>query len=130
MRKLALLGFVLGMFCVMGTAVAADDDVTGTWKVKTKRGEKEIEATWKLELKGEKVTGTVTGGKTATDSKIEDGKFSKGELTFTVVREVKDMKITTKYTGKVTGDTIKGSSTTDFNGKEFKSDFEGKREKK
>jgi hypothetical protein len=131
MKKLALLGFMLGMFSVMGVAVAADDDVTGTWKVKTKRGEKEIESTWKLELKGDKVTGTVSGfGKAATDSKIEDGKFSKGELTFTVVREVKDMKITTKYTGKVTGDAIKGSSTTDFNGKEFKSDFEGKREKK
>jgi hypothetical protein len=128
MKKLALLGFMLGMFSVMGVAVAADDDVTGTWKVKTKRGEKEIEATWKLELKDGKVTGTVSGGK--NDAKIEDGKFSKGELTFTVVREVKDMKITTKYSGKVTGDAIKGSSTTDFNGKEFKSDFEGKREKK
>ena len=31
--------------------------------------------------------------------------------------------------GKLDGDTIKGTSTTEYNGKEFKSDFEGKREK-
>ena len=111
------------------TAVAADkDDPTGTWKVKTKRGDKEIEVTWKFEQKDGKVTGTVSAGK--NEVKIEDGKFKDGELTFSATREVKDMKITTKYTAKVTGDTIKGSATTDFNGKEIKGDFEGKREKK
>ena len=127
MKKLALVAvFTLGLFALSASA-ADKDDPTGTWKVKTKRGEKEVEVTIKLENKDGKVTGTVSGGK--NDTKIEDGKFKDGELTFTVTRELKDNKIVTKYTAKVTGDTIKGSSTTDFNGKEIKSDFEGKREK-
>src|SRR4051812_11720170 len=131
MKKLALLGFVLGLFAVMNNVTAADekDPVTGTWKVKSKRGEKEVESTWKLENKDGKVTGTVSGRGKDKDVKIEDGKFKGDELTFTVVREVKDMKITTKYTGTIKDGSIKGSSTTDFNGKEIKSDFEGKREK-
>jgi hypothetical protein len=128
MKKLALLAFLVGMFGIVGVVAAADkDDPTGTWKVKTKRGEKEIEGTWKFENKDGKVTGTVSMGK--NEAKIEEGKFKDGELTFTVTREVKDMKFTSKYTAKITGDTIKGTSTTDFNGKEFKGDFEGKREK-
>ena len=128
MRKLALLGFVLGLFCVMGNAVAADkDDPTGTWKYKVKFNDKEFEQTLKLEHKDGKVTGTVGGGKNET--KIEDGKFKNGELTFTVTRTRKDVKTVSKYSAKVTGDTMKGTITSDRGGKETKTDFEAKKEK-
>ena len=132
MKKLALAPVLLGLFgllATLNTASAADkDDPTGTWTLKTKLGKKDIEQTLKIENKDGKVTGTITSGKMET--KIEDGKFKDGELTFSVTRELKDNKITAKFSGKISGDTIKGTSTTDFNGKEFKSDFEGKREKK
>jgi hypothetical protein len=129
MKKFALAAFLLGLFGVIGAADAADkDDPTGTWKLKTKLGKKDVEQTLKIEVKDGKVTGTITAGK--MEGKLEDGAFKDGELTFTVTREVKDVKVTTKYTGKVTGDSIKGTSTTDFNGKEFKSEFEGTKEKK
>ncbi|MBN9122980.1 MAG: hypothetical protein J0I06_28225 [Planctomycetes bacterium] len=138
MKKLALAAFLLGMLGLLtavNTAVAADkDDPTGTWKIKSKFGEKEIERTLKLENKDGKVTGTVSGfGKNAKDTSIEDGKFKDGELTFTVTRvggKDKDQKIVSKYSAKVSGDTIKGTITTDFNGKENKTDFEGKKEAK
>jgi hypothetical protein len=128
MKKLSFAAFMLGLFFVMGTAIAADkDDPTGTWKWKTKRGEKEIEQTLKLELKDGKLTGAVSGGKNET--KIEDGKFKEGEVSFTVTRMFKDQKFTSKYSGKVSGDTIKGSITSERDGKENKQDWEAKRDK-
>jgi len=131
MKKLAVMAFVAGLFGVIGLAQAADkDDPTGTWKWKTKFGKNEVEQSLKLELKDGKLTGTLTGGgKTATETKIEDGKFKDGELSFTVTRERKGEKIMSKYTGKVSDDTIKGSITTDFGGKENKADWEAKKVK-
>ena len=127
MKKLALAGFLLGMFGLLGAVQAADDGPAGTWKFKTKFGEKEFEQTLKIEVKDGKVTGTIGGGKNET--KIEDGTFKNGELSFTVTRMRKDVKTVSKYTGKVTGDTIKGSITSDRGGKETKTDWEAKREK-
>ncbi len=128
MKKLAFAGFVLGLFGLLGTAAAADkDSVTGTWKWTVKFNEKEFTQTMKLEQKGDKVTGTVSAGKNET--KIEEGTFKNGELTFTVTRMRKDQKFVTKYHGKVSGDSIKGTITGSFNGKEFKRDWEPKRAK-
>lgn len=131
MKKLALAAVLLGLFGLLtvADARAADkDDPTGTWKIKSKLGKKDVEQTLTIENKDGKVTGTITAGKMET--KIEDGKFKDGELTFSVTREIKDNKVTAKFVGKITGDTIKGTSTTEFNGKEFKSEFEGTKEKK
>jgi hypothetical protein len=127
--KVAFVAFAFGMLGVVGVVSAADkNDPTGTWKWKVKFGEKEFEQSMKLELKDGKLTGTVTGGK--GDTKIEDGKFKDGELSFSVTRERGGNKITSKYTGKMTDEnTIKGSITTDFGGKENKADWEAKREK-
>jgi hypothetical protein len=128
MKKLAFAGFVLGLFGLIGTVAAADkDSVTGTWKWTVKFNDKEFEQTMKLEQKGDKVTGTVSAGK--GESKIEDGTIKNGELKFTVTRTRKDQKFVSKYQGKVSGDTIKGTITSDFNGKEFKRDWEAKRSK-
>ncbi len=128
MKALALLGFLVGLFGVVGLAAAEDkNDPTGTWTYKVKFGEKEFEQTLKLENKKGVVTGTVGGGK--NESKIEDGKFKDGELSFTVTRTRKDVKTVSKYTGKVTGDTIKGSITSDAGGKDTKIEWEAKRTK-
>jgi hypothetical protein len=134
MKKFALVAFVVGLF---GIAQAADPTGTWTWKTKFGKDGKEVERTMKLELKDGKLTGTVSGGfgggkaggKGGGDSKIEDGKFKDDEISFTVTRERGDTKIVTKYSGKVTADTIKGTITTDFNGKENKQEFEAKRSK-
>lgn len=129
MKKLAFAGFVLGMFSMMGAVVAADkDDPTGTWKYKVKLGKNEREQTLKLELKDGKLSGTVAGGK-GEPAKIEDGTFKDGEVAFSVTRSFNDKKFTTKYSGKVSGDSIKGSITTEIGGKENKADWEAKREK-
>lgn len=132
MKKLAFAAFLFALVGLIGAAdvaVAADKgDPTGTWKVKTKIGTGEIKGVMKFENKDGAVTGTVGTGK--DEAKIEDGKFKDGELTFTVTRDVMGAKVVTRYKAKVDGDKIKGTGAGDFNGKEFKADFEGTREKK
>jgi hypothetical protein len=133
MKKLALVAFLLGMLGLIAsinTAIAADkDDPTGTWKWKTKFNDKEFERTLKLELKDGKLTGTISGfGGKAKDNPIEDGKFKDGEVSFST-KGGKGGTTVTKYSGKVSGDTIKGTITRDVDGKETKTDWEAKKEK-
>jgi len=129
MKKLALAGFLLGMFGLISVVNAADkDDPTGTWKFKTKFGKNEVEQTLKLESKDGKLTGTLAGGK-GEAIKIEDGKVKDGEVSFSVTREFKDQKFTSKYSGKVDGDTIKGKIKSERGGKDVETDWEAKREK-
>lgn len=132
MRMRTLIAAVL-MIGVAGLTVAQDkkNDPTGLWKLTSMFGEKKVESTLKLKLEGDKLTGTISqmfGGK-ANDTKIEDGKFKDSEVTFSVTREVKDMKFTSKYKGKVDGDSMKGTIEAKFGEKEFKQEFEAKREK-
>ena len=114
MKKFAFVAFAFGLLGVAGIAYAADkNDPTGTWKYKVKFGKNEVEQTLKLELKDGKLTGSIMGKK--NDTKIEDGMFKAGDISFSVTRERKGEKITSKYSGKVTEDTIKGTITTDDN---------------
>jgi len=135
MKRFAVVAFLVGIVGMVGFAGAAkpDPDPTGTWKFTTKFGKKDAENTLKLTYKDGKLTGTLTspgfGGGKETESKIEDGKYEKGELSFTVTREIKDNKFATKYEGKVADDTIKGTITSKFGDKEFKQDWEAKRSK-
>jgi hypothetical protein len=131
MRKLAVAALVLGLAGVTGTVEAQDkkNDPTGTWKWTIKRNDKEFEQTVKLKLEGDKLTGVMPGRKEGTETKIEDGKFKDGEVTFTVTRERGGMKIVSKYKGKVDGDKIKGTIETDRDGQTQKADWEAKRVK-
>ena len=53
-----------------------------------------------------------------------------GELSFSAVREIMDMKITIEYKLKIDGDKFKGKAGADFGGQKQEFDIEGKREKK
>jgi hypothetical protein len=130
MKKFAAAAFLVGLF---GIAYAADPSGTWTWKTKFGKDGQEREQTLKLKLDGDKVTGTLSGGrggkggKGGGDTKIEDGTFKNDEISFTITREFNDMKFVTKYSGKVSNDTIKGEIVSERNGKEFKREWEAKR---
>ena len=120
----AAIGFV--------ASAPADDkkaDPTGTWKWEVEFNGQKREQTLKLELKDDKLTGAMVG-RDNMETKISDASFKDGEVKFTVVRERNDMKFTTKYAGKLDGDTLKLTSETERNGEKVKRDFEAKREKK
>ena len=135
MRTLIVTALVLGM---VGLSTAQDNksNPTGTWKWETERNGQKREVTLKLKLEGDKLTGTLTGGrggkgggKGGGETKIEDGKFQNGTISFTVTRMFNDIKVVTKYSAKVAGDTMKGTATSERDGQEQKQEFEAKRQK-
>lgn len=130
MKQLVFGALAALLVALAGTAPAQDKaaDPTGTWTWTVERKGEKREVTLKLANAGGKLTGTVTTGKD-TETKIEDGTFKDGEVRFSVTRERNGEKFTSKYSGKLAGDAIKGSYETTVGGKEQKRDWEAKRAK-
>jgi hypothetical protein len=129
MRALTLVASCL--FCLTLVNVAtAEENPDGTWKWKTRFGQnqQEREQTLKLKRDGDKLTGEMPG-RNNNETKIEDGTYKDGEVSFTVTRERNGNKFVTKYKGKVSGDTIKGKIESERNGQKNERDWEAKREK-
>jgi hypothetical protein len=97
--------------------------VTGTWKWSFEGPGGQTETTLTLKQEGDKLTGTVTGFG-GEDQAIQDGKVKGDEITFKVTRDWGGNTVTTTYTGKVAGDSLKGKSET-----VFAREFDAKRSK-
>ena len=63
-------------------------------------------------------------GGAARETEITEGKIKGNEVSFTVVREFNGNKMTSKYTGKVTADVIKGKMEFERNGETQSRDWE------
>ncbi len=114
---------------------------TGTWKLATINPEtkaKNRERTLKLKLEGGKLTGTIDGrseinGKVKLfEWPIKGTKLKGNDISFTeshapTVGNGPDS--TTIYEGKISGDIIKGTAETEWNGHTHKRDFEARRVK-
>jgi hypothetical protein len=110
MRRLSVAGLVLAIVAVAGVALAAENPTgTWTWTMTGGRGGggQAREVTLKLKLEGDKLTGAMPG-RDGAETAIDDAKYKDGDLSFSVTREFNGNKMTTKYSGKLTGDTIKG----------------------
>ena len=119
------------LFTLATTANAEDKkaDPTGTWKWSfTGQNGQTRETTLKLKLEGDKLTGTVSGRN--GDTAIENAKIKGEEISFSVTREFNGNKMTSKYNGKLSGDSIKGKAETDRNGETQSRDWEAKRDGK
>jgi hypothetical protein len=129
MKRLAMMVAVVVVIGLTG-ALRADDKptLTGSWKWSVEVNGQTRESTLKLKLEGDKLTGALIG-RNNMETKIEDGKFKDGEVSFTVTRERNNVKITTKYKGKLSGDEIKGKADTDRDGQTTSRDWEAKRAK-
>lgn len=126
-RELLVLGLaVLGL--VSQVQAADKPDPTGTWKWSVKFNDQTRDMTLKLKLEGDKLTGSMPG-RNNTETNIENGTFKDGEVRFSITRERNNQKFTTKYSGKLEGDTIKGKSESDRDGQTQSRDWEAKREK-
>lgn len=82
-------------------------DPTGAWNWSMTRsnGDK-TEATLKLKLEGQKLTGTVSNGDWSVD--LENGQIQGNEISFQTTMERDGGKLIAKSKGKITGSTIKG----------------------
>jgi len=118
---------VVVIFALVGVAGAAEDP-TGTWKWTSMYQGKSRDVTLKLKVEGDKLTGTVPG-QGNQEVAISDGTFKDNNVNFTVVRELNGEKITQKYSGTLSGDTIKGTIETSRGGQGQSREWEAKRQK-
>ncbi|MFL5245978.1 MAG: hypothetical protein ACJ8FY_28235 [Gemmataceae bacterium] len=111
-------------------AARADDkaSLTGTWKWTVTNGEQKRDVTLRLKQDGDKLTGAILN-RNSRETNIEDGTVKDGEVSFKVTRERNGQKSTSKYTGKVSGDMIKGKIESERDGKAESRDWEAKRQK-
>jgi hypothetical protein len=129
MKRLTVVALCLALLGLATAARAADKpDPTGTWKWTVSVNGQDREQTLELKLDGDKLTGKMIG-RNNRETPIEDGTFKDGELSFKVTRERNGQKFTTKYTGKVDGDAIKGKSEFERDGQTQSRDWDAKRSK-
>ena len=133
-----LVAMFAAFLLLAGTArlAQAEDkagDATGTWKWTTQGGGggggggggQPREFVLKLKQDGSKVTGTLNAF--GNETEIKEGTIKDGTISFTTSRTMNDQTFTTKYNGKLEGDTIKGKTTSERNGQTRERDWEAKR---
>ena len=129
MTRRQFLAFSLAILGLVQMVQAADKpDPTGTWKWTVTFNDQTRDVTLKLKLEGEKLSGPMLG-RNNQETAIEDATFKDGEIAFSVTRERNGQKNTTKYKGKLEGDTIKGKSEMTRNGEAQSRAWNAKREK-
>jgi hypothetical protein len=129
MKRVFVTALVVSLAGSVGTLQADDKpNPTGAWKWTVMRNNQAREASLKLKLDGDKLTGAMVG-QNGQETPIEDGQYKDGEVSFKVTRERQGNKITTKYSGKLSGDTIKGKIESERNGQPQSRDWEAKRAK-
>jgi hypothetical protein len=125
MISMAVCGLLVAV-----TAARADEkkaDPTGTWSwTVTGRDGTPRKVTAKLKVEDGKLSGTVSGRN--GDTSIDDPKLNGDELSFSVTREFNGTKFVQKFSGKVSGDNIKGKIAFDRNGEPQSVDWNAGRE--
>jgi len=127
---MATIGLVLPL---QAQEKKADPSGTWSWTTPARGGGDPRKTTLTLKVEDGKLTGTIAtpgrqGGQ-ARETPIENGKIQGDEISFTVTREFGNNKMVQKYSGKVSGDTIKGKVEFERNGQQTSRDWEAKREK-
>ncbi|HVO96726.1 MAG TPA: hypothetical protein VMT15_01600 [Bryobacteraceae bacterium] len=101
MKKLISLCTLFALTTVMALAA----DVTGTWKGEANPNGKGGPPTFTFKQDGAKLTGTTSGR--GGDIEISNGKIDGDKVYFEVTRQMGDNTVTTKYSGTVSGSTMK-----------------------
>ena len=106
-----------------------------TWTVPGRDGGADRKMTLALTQDGEKLTGKLSSpgrdGGAARETEIADGSVKGADVTFSVTREFNGNKRTSKYTGKLSGDTITGKvESKDRDGNDQSRDWTAKKEAK
>jgi hypothetical protein len=126
----AVVRLAVCLVLALGFAAKAEDkkaDPTGTWKwSSTGQNGQTRESTLTLKLDGDKLTGALSGRN--GDTAIANATLKDEEISFEVTREFNGNKVTSKYNGKLSGDTIKGKIESTRNGEAQSRDWEAKRE--
>ena len=101
MKKLISLCALFALTTVMALAA----DITGTWKGEANPNGKGGPPTFTLKQAGSALTGTTSGR--GGEVEISNGKVDGDKVYFEVTREMGGNSVTTKYSGTVSGTTMK-----------------------
>src|SRR5690349_9095910 len=126
MKRVIIAAIAVGLLAFVNATRA--DDATGTWKWTSMFGNNSVESTLKLKQEGNKLSGVYVGRNNA-ESPIEDGMVKDNVVSFKVTREFNGNKFTIKYSGTLSGDTIKGKTEFERDGQTMSRDWEAKRQK-
>ena len=128
MKTILSMTLVLA-FCGLAGAQGEKADPIGTWKCEYKIGDQQRTSTLTITKDGDKLAGTMSWPD-QKETKLKDVKLKDGELTFSVVRELRDNKFDVEYKFTITGDKLQGKGEVETGGEKRPFDIEGKREKK
>jgi hypothetical protein len=122
-----ILAILLAANFTAALCAAEKPNATGTWKWSfTAQNGDTFESTAKLKQDADKLTGTVNGR--FGEAEITDGAVKDDEIHFTIKRERDGQAFVVKYTGKISGDTIKGKTEFQRDGNNTTRDWEAKRQ--
>jgi hypothetical protein len=127
MKAILSVALVLGG-CGLAAAAQEKSDPVGKWKCEYEIGGQNRTATLIIKKDGDKLVGTMTWPD-QKETPVKDLKLKDANLTFSVVREIQDNKITVEYTLKIDEDKLKGKGAAEFGGDKQEFDIEAKREK-
>lgn len=102
-----LFAALIAAFLTAVAASAGDPSGTWTWTQQTRNGQTR-ETTATLMLKDGQLTGTISGRGGATE--ISNASFQDDVVAFSLVREFNGNRFEQKFTGKLEGDTITGTT--------------------
>ena len=108
-------GSLIAACMVTAVAIAAEATPAGVWKwtVEGRQGGQGFEQTVKLDYKDGQLSGIMPGREagrfSVPDTPISEPSFKDGRISFSITRELNGQKFTTKYEGKLEGDTITGT---------------------
>lgn len=136
MKSLKLVAALAAAFCITLSAFAAEASPAGMWKwtVQGRQSGQGFEQALTLDYKDGKLTGTLLGrdaGRySVPDTPISEASIKDGVVKFSVSREFNGRTFTTKYEGKLEGDTIKGTyERPGFNGGAQKEEWIAQRQR-
>ena len=113
--KSIIRSFTAAIFVFLFTTLTAfAGDPSGTWKFSAEAAGRSIESTLTLQWADNQLTGNIDNRTGKAD--IGEAKFVDDQVTFTVTREIgkrlRKKTFTIHYTGKLEGDSIKGTIET------------------
>jgi len=124
--------FVASSLTVQAQEAKTDASGTWSWTQQRRSGGDGLKFTLTLKADGEKLTGKLTspgrqGGEPQT-TEISDGKVKDDEISFKVSRQFRTNTFVITYTGKVSGDTITGTTGFERGGQTRTREWTAKRE--
>lgn len=109
-------------------AQRAHEGAEGVWRWLTSIRGRKVEARIKLEQTGDVLSGSVPGsGRGARRVRISNGSVKDGEVYFEIARGTGENRVVSIYSGKQSGDTIRGTIQTIAGGRKAEVPWEARR---